>query len=292
MVSTISRISAALAAQQCRSRSGFEYALYLSLSMRELYRSYFVHLSNTELRNNIVKHIITRRDRRGERVSVLFIDKLLTQFESSTKRERVSLGTTLKELSDSLTRPQLRRFFALQVMSEHILDRKRAYAIAAKIYDPTVEQLLWESWHLHRDDDCISVLATNSEGSKLAVEFMDIWNSSDLRFPTKNNVLKRVAKHDFALVDFLKTEAPISYLSACVAAGKQISDDDAISFARGADNLRSFQYALWCLGMLGMRAALYKLLAAIHEIEEPMPIQFWERSFFEHVQQETPIAEA
>lgn len=291
-MSPMSDINVALATQHSRSRDSFAYALYLSFSMRELCELYFIHLSNTEIRNNIVKHIITKRDRRGERVSRHFIEKLLTEFESSTKRIRASLGTTLRDLSDSLGRKQLHRFFVLQIMSEHVLDRKRAFAVAPKIYDQGVDQLLWDSWHLYRDDGCMRVLANNSTGVSLAAEFSDIWHFQDLRFAIKNNVLKRVAKQDFALVEFLKTDAPISYLSACVAVGKQVSDDEAISIARTAENLRSFQYALWCLGMLGLREALYRLLAEADEIEGRMPIEFWEASDFEYSEQEPRIAEA
>lgn len=273
MVSLISRITASLATTNCRSREGFEYSLYLSLSMQELCISYFVHLSNTEIRNRLVKHIITKRDRRGERVPARFIGRLLSQFESSDKRERVSLGTTLRDLRDSLGRKQLSRFFVVQILSEHALDRKRAYSIAPKIYDQRIDQLLWDSWHLYQDDGCMSVLVDNSASMSLATAFVDIWRSQDLRFATKNNALKRVAKHDFTAVEFLKTEAPISYLSACVAAGKQISDEEAISIARTADKLNSFKYILWCLGMLGNREALYKLLTEATEMESQMPIE-------------------
>jgi hypothetical protein len=292
MSSPVSEISVALATQNSRGRDAFEYALYLSLSMRELCEAYFVHLSNTEIRNNIVKHILARRDRRRERVPRSFIGKLLTQFESSSKRTRVSLGTTLRDLGDSLGREQLRQFFLHQIMSEHVLDRKRAYAVAAKIYDQSVDRLLWDSWRTYQDDGCMSVLASNSAGANLAADFTDIWRSSDLRFSIKNSVLKRVAKHDFALVSFLKDDRPISYLSACVAAGKPISDEEAISIAKTADTLRGFQYALWCLGMLGKREALYRLLADATEVESRMPIEFWEAPLFEHVGQEPPIAEA
>ena len=268
----VSEIGAALATENSRARDSFQYALYLSLSMEELCDAYFVHLSNTVLRNNIIKHILTRRDRRSERVPLRFTRTLLARFESSTKRTRVSLGTTLRDLGDSLERKQLHHFFALQVLSEQVLDRKRAYAVATKIYDQSVDQLLWDSWHSYRDDNCMGVLAGNTAGASLAIEFNNIWHSPDLRFSIKNNVLKRVANHDFALVAFLKDDAPISYLSACVAGGKQIPDDEATSIAKTADNLGSFQYALWCLGMLGKREALYTLLT-----EAPAFEHDWQR---------------
>lgn len=291
MNSLVSQIEAALGAHKPRAYDSFQYALYLSLGMSELCDEFFVHLANTPLRNNIFKHILVRRDRRGEKVPRRFIAALLTRFATSSKRTRISLGTALKDLADSLAKEQLRQFFLLQVSSEYVLDRKRAYSIAARIYDRDVDNLLWDSWHRYRDDGCMDVLASFSSGERLANEFADVWQSPDLRFFIKNSVLKRVARHDFALVAFLKNDAPISYLSACVAAGKPISDDEASAFAKTADSLRSFQYVLWCLGMLGKREALYALLPEASEIESRMPAEFWEASFFEHASHEPSQSE-
>lgn len=278
MATPVSEIHAALTSESSRARESFKYALYLTCSMRELCDAFFVHLSNTELRNEIVKHILARRDRRSERVPRDFIQSVLGQFARSSKRERVSLGTTLKELIDSLTQRQLRRFFSLQVLSEHVLDRKRAYLVSARIYDQEVDDLLWRSWQEYQDDGCLAALARNSSGTRLAQAFAGIWQSRDLRFSTKNSVLKRVAKHDFGAVAFLRNDAPIPYLSACVAAGRDISDEEAQTIAKTARSLRAFQYALWCLGMLGKRKALYDLLAEAPEVESGMPIEFWEAS--------------
>lgn len=273
----IVRINEAMAATDCRSREQFEYALYLSLSMHELCESYFIHLANTEIRNKIARHIITKRDRRAEEVPVQFIDRLLSEFESSDKRRRVSLGTMIRDLKDSLNRNQLNWFFIAQILSECTLDRKRAYFIAPEIYNQKVDQLLWESWNKYHDNGCMVVLTNQTDTSSLAVVFTGIWQSQDLKFATKNNALKRVAKHDFAVVQFLKTEAPISYLSACVAAGKKISDEEAIALAITADKIGSFQYALWCLGMLGKRGSLYELISKASSIESKMPKEFREQ---------------
>ena len=292
MTSLVADINVALASNSSRARNSFKYSLYLTLSMQELCDAYFIHLLNTEHRNEIVRHILARRNRRGERLPRSFIQRLLGKFAGSSKRERISLGTTLKEFTDSLTTGQLRRFFSLQVISEYALDRKRAYLVAARIYDQKVDELLWRSWHAYSDDACLAVLASNSSDARLAQAFAGIWLSPDLHFSIKNNVLKRVAKHDFSAVTFLRKDEPISYLSACVAAGRDISDEEARTIAKTATTLNTFQYALWCLGMLGKRKALYNLLAEASEIESTMPIEFWEATPFEHTSHEPASAEA
>lgn len=272
-IEKILEISLSLA---CRSRDQLLYALYLTISMEHLCASYFQYFENTGVRNEIVKHIIIKRDNRGISIPISFIDQLLIEFKSSIKNRRVWIGTAIKDLKDSLTLSQIKDFFTNQVLSERILDRKRAYNIATHNYDSEIDSLLWSSWRRYKDNNCMAVLAQNTDVQLLADNFEPIWKSNSVKFYIKNNVLKRVAKFDFNKVLFLRDEKPISYLSACVASEKQISDEEAILIAKSSDSIGSLGYCFWCLGMLGKNMALYQILAEIETLESNLPAEFWE----------------
>lgn len=272
----IPSIEAALRTSDSRIREKFEYAMYLSVRMLELCESYFNHFHRTEIRNKIVKHILIKRDKRTQEIPPKFIERLLREFESSKQRKRISLGTTLKDIKESLSKPQLRRFFRAQVLAESVLDRKRAYVIAPMIYDHQVDKLLWQSWFKYSDSSCMGLLSIKTSATNLTQVFPEVFRLEHLPFFIKSNALKRIAADNFPAVEFLKQESPVSYLTACVAAARRISDKEAISLASAAPNLNSFGYALWCLGALGNTKALYTLIERSENIEETMPREFWE----------------
>lgn len=272
----IDKITKAASSIACRSRDQFIYALYLATSMEDLCSCYFKYLNETGTRNEIVRHIKIKKDKKGEVIPNAFIGQLLNEFKTSDKNRRIWLGTTLKELQEDLTSDQLKEFIECQVLSERVLDRKRAYVVATHKYDKEIDELLWKSWHKYNDNNCMGVLVNNTDVRKLAENFESIWNSENLKFYIKNNVLKRVAKCDFKKVSFLEKEKPVSYLSACVASEKQITDEAAISIVKSSDSIGSIGYCLWCLGMLGKHKALYQILGDINKIEENLPTEFWE----------------
>lgn len=276
MKDSIEKITEAALSMNCRSRDQFIYALYLATSMGELCTQYFKYINDTGTRNEIIRHIKIKKDKKDNAIPKAFINKLLAEFKTSSKSRRLSLGTSLKELQEYLTTTQLKEFIECQILSESVLDRKRAYVAASQKYDNEIDGLLWESWHKYNDNNCMFVLANNTNVQKLAENFDSIWKSENVKFYIRNNVLKRVAKLDFDKVAFLKEEKPISYLSACVAAGKQISDYEAISIVKSCDSIGSLGYSLWCLGMLGKHKALYEVLSDIKNIEEELPSEFWE----------------
>lgn len=275
-----SRIDELIKASSCRSKDGFEYALLSTLTMNELCEAFSEEIRNTELRNKVVRHIIRRRDKLGEPVPEAFLSALMTQFASSEKRKRITLGTTIRDLKDCLTDTQKMEFFRLQVLSERVSDRKRAFEVAGEIYSDRVDTLLWEAWNKYSDENCIGVLALHSSASFLEAAFEEVWRSAALHRSTKNSVLKRVAKHNFDTVKFLERESPISYLTACVAAGVAPADTQVIDIACSAESIGSFRYAVWCIGALGMRDALFELLVKASEVESRIPVEFWEPEFY------------
>lgn len=273
----IEEIVKTLTITACRSHDQLEYAFYNSLSVAELCDSCVLYINNTSIRNNVIKHLLIKRDRQEKRIPVEFLDKLLCEFEDSEKRRRISIGTALKELSESLNKTQVQRFFESQVFSDRILDRKRAYLLAPQIYDCEIDRKLWESWSKFGDENCMAMLVMLTEAQILSEKFKSIWESEGLRHSIKNNALKRAAKYDFKSILFLKNESPLSYLSACVAACKDISDEELITITENVDSISALKYAIWCLGALGKRNALQQIASRINEIEAKLPKDFNEQ---------------
>jgi len=263
----------------CRSKDSLVYSLWLTISMDELCKYYFHYILNTSVKNNICKHIAKRKEN-GEDIPTRFISKLLKEFHLSQKKKRVTLGTTIKDFKSSLTKKQLIEFFTAQILSEKILDRKRAYAVSIDIYSEEVDFQLWESWGKYYDNNCMEVLSNNTKSEKLASCFSEIWNNENIEYYIRNNVLKRVALIDFEKISFLKNSAPIAYLSACVATNKYISDDFAISVLDSVDKISTLSYVLWCLGKLGKRNLLIDLCGNIQDIENNISLKTGEPEFY------------
>lgn len=269
----VKRILNALNSNECRSKNSFEYSLFLTIRMSDLCFLFFKYLMKTDVKNNIIKHIKVKLQGKEESLPKDFIKKLLVKFKNSKQRRRISLGTAIKVLKDSFTKQQLKSFFDEQILSENISDRKRAYVICQDIYDEDVDDLLWKSWDIYHDNNCMDVLSKNTKAERLISHFNEIWTNEDLKFFIKNNALKRVAAHNIDSLEFLKKKNLISYLSACVAAKQSIGDELAQSIAKSTNKISAFNYVLWCLGMLGKDKVLYNLLSEATDIETNMPIE-------------------
>jgi len=262
-----------------RSKDSLVYSLWLTISMDELCKYYFHYILNTNIKNNICKHIAKRKEN-GENIPTKYISNLLKEFHLSQNKKRATLGTTIKDFKSCLTKKQLIEFFTAQIFSEKILDRKRAYAVSIDIYSEEVDSQLWKSWCKYYDNSCMKVLSKNTTSEKLASNFSEIWNNENIEYYIRNNVLKRVALIDFEKISFLKKSAPIAYLSACVATNKYISDDFALSVFDSVDKISTLSYVLWCLGKLGKRNLLINLCGNIQNIENNILLKTREPEFY------------
>ncbi|KFZ32125.1 hypothetical protein IDSA_05525 [Pseudidiomarina salinarum] len=266
--------------EKARSFDSIEYALFLTFDINDLCAQYFSYLNKTEIRNNFIKHILERIERRGERLPENFIEKLLREFYIAEGRRRISLGTSIKIFGSGLNKAQRLKFIKYQLLSPAVLDRKRAFSLidAAAIKD--VESMLWEAWKKYSDSHCLEVLSKYGSLSFLSNHFLQIWNAPNIKFRVKNDVLKRVAVDDFSKVEFLKKDAPVSFLSASIAANRSVDDEFALSVVHSVNKINELGYFFWCLGKLGKKELLLKLLDNIDSIENQIPIETWEPEFY------------
>ena len=212
MSNSIKKILKALTNLDCRTQSEIEYALWLTVGIGELSESLFEYIGDTRIRDNIIKHI-NKRVQNGEKLPSEFIRVLLSEFNNSEKRRRISLGKTIMEFLPLLTESDKKEFLNCQIMSEKVSDRKRAYKVAGCIYNEDIELKLWRVWNKYRDSNCMDVLARNATPEKFVPYFEDIWGNEELKYGIRNSVLKKVASIQFSKVVFLKSENPIAYLS-------------------------------------------------------------------------------
>ncbi|MBB1477567.1 hypothetical protein [Shewanella sp. SG41-3] len=263
-----------------RSLSRIEYAFYLAISLEGLCKNFFEYLPNTDIRNKLLRHIKNRGQSGDSNIPSWFLERLLSEFSSSEGRRRISLGTAIKELCHYFSSDNLREFFRWQIFSEGISDRKRAYHIAEMCYCDNVEDLLVKAWKEFGDEGSVSILVKVGSTGKVVDLFKEIWNSNSIKFYIKNQALKRVACFDFSRVSFMEEESPVSYLSACVAARKDISDDFIIDVARSATSINDLGYVVWCTGKLAKRNVLDRLVDEIEAIESKLPVEYWEPEFY------------
>ena len=280
MLNKIEKITQELADKKGRSIDRFEYSLYLTIELNDLCYLYFNYITETEIRNKIVKHIVDRVERKNKKIPKEFINKLLAEFSNSAGRKRISLGTTIKNLNKYLDNKQRIEFVEKQILSEHVLDRKRSYSSIDSSCFYEVEIKLWESWELFTDNNCIALLAEFGCIDFLIQKFSKIWQADNVKFYVKNNVLKKVSVKNIETVNFLKEEAPISFLSACVAANKEVDEIFLMSVVKGVKKINELGYVIWCLGKLGKDTLLYDLLSELDSIEEKLPIETWEPEFY------------
>ncbi|AFG37472.1 hypothetical protein [Spirochaeta africana] len=262
-----------------RSLDRIEYAFYLAMNLEDLCRNFIRYLSNTDVRNKLLRHINNRAQSKDGVIPSWFLEKLLNEFFSSVGRRRISLGTAIKVLRDYYTPEDLRDFFRWQIFSEGISDRKRAYHISEACYNDDVEGLLIKAWKKFGDEGSISVLVKVGSTEKIVDIFKEIWDSDKIKFYIKNEALKKVACFDFSRVSFIEEESPVSFLSASIAAGRNVTDEFVLSTARSADSINELGYILWCAGKLSKRDVILKLINEIEYIEGKLPLEFWELKF-------------
>ena len=279
MKNPIEQIELILSKLESRSEIQFEYALYLTLSLTEICELFFEYVLNTKIRDNLTKQINLRVERRGEVIPNSFIDKLVYEFTHSDKKYRRSLGKVIGDLQGSLTEEQMYFLVKTQIASDKVSERKRAYVLCESIYNKNIDDMLWSTWRKYGDENCLSLLAKHAKSKDLSNNFSEIWKH-DCKFRIKNDILKRVAAHDFDRTGFLKVSEPIPYLTACVAAQKQVEDSFLWSIIERLDTINSFGYVLWCFGMLGKRDFLWAVLEKVDEIESKLPIETWEPEFY------------
>lgn len=263
-----------------RSLDRIEYAFYLAMDLEDLCSYFFRYLSNTDIRNKLLRHIKNRAQSGDGAIPIWFLEKLLSEFPSSVGRRRISLGTTIKELRDYYTPDDLRGFFRLQIFSKGISDRKRAYHISEICYNDDVESLLIKAWKEFGDEGSVFVLVKFGSTEKLVDIFKEIWDTESIKFYIKNQALKKVACFDFNRVSFIEKESPVSFLSASIAAGRNVADEFVLSTARSADSINELGYILWCAGKLSKRDVIFKLINEIESIEKNLPLEFWEPEFY------------
>lgn len=263
-----------------RSLDRIEYAFYLAMSPEDLCKNFFEYLPNTDIRNKLLRHIKNRAQSGDGNIPSWFLEKLLGEFSSAVGRRRISLGTAIKELCNYYTLDNLRIFFRWQVFSEGISDRKRAYHISEMCYNDDVEDLLVKAWKDFGDEGSVSVLVKVGSTGKIVDLFKEIWASDNIKFYIKNQALKRVARFDFSRVSFIKEESPVSFLSASIAAGRDVADEFVLTTARSADSINELGYILWCAGKLSKRDVIFKLINEIEAIEGKLPLEFWEPEFY------------
>jgi hypothetical protein len=264
-----------------RIRDSLEYAIFLTMEYDELCCLYFKYLGSADVRNKIIRHIKNKADVNKDQIPSWYLDKLMQDFYAAEGRQRISLGTAIKELSSFISQDKIRVFVERQLLSHSVLDRKRAFAIADAYYHTDFELILLKSWSTFEDSGALNTLVKHASDQQLAEIFPAIWASEDVKFYIRNNALKRVAKFEFAKVEFIRTEHPVSYLSACVAAGKDISDDFILDVARSATSINELGYVVWCTGKLAKRNVLDCLMDEIEVIESKLPIEYWEPEFYE-----------
>lgn len=263
-----------------RSLDRIEYAFYLAMDLEDLCRNFFRYLRNTDIRNKLLRHIKNRAQSGSGHIPSWFLEKLLSEFPSSEGRRRISVGTAIKELCDYYSPSYLRDFFRWQIFSESILDRKRAYHISEICYDDDVEGLLVKAWKDFGDEGSVSVLVKIGSPGKVVELFEEIWNSESIKFYIKNQALKKVACFDFSRVSFIKEDSPVSFLSASIAAGRNVADEFVLSVARSADSINELGYILWCAGNLSKIDVIFKIINEIEAIEEKLPLEVWEPEFY------------
>lgn len=269
-----------LEAYKGRSLDRFEYAVYLTIDLTILCQLYFSYLIDTDVRNKVVRHIQLRADSDNTTIPIWFLDKLLKEFSRSEGRKRISIGTTIKALASYLDDIQIKAFITDQILSESVLDRKRAYVLTETYYDIDIEHLLRQSWNTYKDPGCMAVLVKQGSIENLVELFDVLWKSQNTKFYIRNNALKRVAKYDFEKVIFLKNDSPVSYLTACIAAKHDVDDNYLLTVAKDTTAINELGYVLWCIGKLGKANVLYKLLDELETIEENLPVEFWEPEFY------------
>lgn len=273
MADVISTIEESLSLTKSRITDRYEYALYLSLDLSSLCHRLLQVLLKTHLRDLLLKHILIKLTQR-QKLDSRFVDELFSHVINSDKHLRRSSVTVLVGLIDYIHPSVSLNLFNVLIDSQSKLDRNRASQIAAILFDENIEQKLWESWHKYNDIPVLRVLASNSTLNSLKKRFSEIWHNEGIPFKFKNEALKKIAVSDFNSIEFLKDTYPVSYLTACVAADRDLQEEFIDDIVRKAKSLRELGYVIWCVGKLGKTELIMKFLNEAEQIERNIPKDF------------------
>ncbi len=276
MMDKVSEINQIIDGLELRTLDSFKYALYSTLTVDELCHLYFVHARNAEIKNFILKHILSHIRHKNEKIPVKFKRKLLTEFMKSSGRLRITHGTTIKDFQSYFSNKQLTKFYYEQVSSEMVSERKRAFCVVDRIFNEKISDDLWNTWLRFKDFDAIDVWVKNAEPQKIAKVFKTIWESENVSLYTRNAALKLAAKTEFDALCDLKKTAPVSYLAACVAANAEVSDEYCSDVIDKVENINQLSYVFWCVGMLGKYELLKSKAREITAIEKNLKKEWWE----------------
>lgn len=255
----------------CRSLESLEYALYLTLTMRELCNAYFDNYLYIEVRDNIIKHILRKIEKDDENLSKRFCSKLIATFCDAEGMERISLGTTIKLFNKYFTKKQKIFFFKNQYLSEKLIDRRRAYFFAPDIFNDEIENDLWKSYNKYKDKRCLELLISFGNGNQLEGLFPEILRHKELKRTIKNIAITKCAKvNPQMVVDHVKN-SPFSLLTAYIGMNEKISTAQAKSILSQAKFFGELQYGIWCLGKLGMIDELIEMVPFIAQLEKSFP---------------------
>lgn len=250
----------------------YGYALTLTTPMEDLCELYFDQLSDPEVRTQVRNLIKKKIEHREDPIPPFYLEGLLNEFSASTGPIRKSVSESIITVQKYFPKEQLTEFFNEQVRSDIAADRKTAIAIAPSIYDGEVDKKLWQCWFDFEDKACAEVLFDNSPPEQLSLNFRSVWQSENLSRHTKLKFLKKVAKYNFERVRFLEQENPTSYLTACIAAGEDVSDEFCLETLRSVDKLDTLDYAIWCMGMLEKREFLLGIPNYLNQILDELLI--------------------
>ncbi|HCH3991755.1 TPA: hypothetical protein NKV63_001716 [Vibrio parahaemolyticus] len=261
---------------ELRTLDSFEYALYSTLTVDELCDLYFTYAGNAEIKNTLLKHIKSHIRHQNEKIPTKFKQKIISDFVNSSGRLRIAHGTTIKDFQQYFSVKQLTKFYYEQVSSEMISDRKRAFCVVERIFNEQVSDSLWNTWNCFKDPSAIDTWVKNAQASKIVHAFKHIWTNENVSLSTKNMALKIVAKTNFDSLSYLKETSPVSYLSACVSANKEVNDSYCSEVIGKVSNINQLGYVLWCLGMLGKYDFLKSEVNKISAIEQNLDKEWWE----------------
>lgn len=254
--------------------NSYSYALYSTIDINELCNLYFLYLDNVIVKNKILTHIKSHIKHQNQKLPVRFKVKLLKEFCTSIGKIRKTHGSTIFELSEFLSKKQLNSFFDEQILSNKISDRKRAYNIASKIYSQRITNFLWESWNKYHDELAINVWISYSSSKDVSNVIQLLCQSKYIKRYSLNKAIKIAANFNFESILFLKEKFPIHFLSACVVKNYELEDEYCKKILNDIEDIETFKYFLWCIGMLGKYEFLENSLHILNTIEKKLNITY------------------
>lgn len=243
------------------------YALFLCLTDEELGKLYIDSINVTTIRDLAKKHILKRVEGGNINPFIPFIEQLFSQLETAKGHRRTSIRVMLYDLLDYLPEHFATQFFDAMIDSPRKSDRNRAYATPKLIMSEERKRKLWQKWNEYREEECLLILIQFGEIDDLASVFRKIWETENISYKTKNELLRRMAKYRFDVIKSLKDTNPISYLYGAVIANQNLSNQQATELALRAETLQELGFALWCLGKLQKWDSILEINTQMPQLE-------------------------